>query len=44
MKQWKGVTTVHGVFQSEFQLSDLPNLGNWAILAEIGEEVRKLSD
>lgn len=41
VKQWKGASTSpHGVFQSEFQLSDLPKFGYWKILAEVGEQVR----
>lgn len=40
VKQWKGVTPVKGVFGGELQLSEQPLLGDWAIVAEIGDEVR----
>ena len=34
------MTTTKGVFSDEFQLSDLPNLGNWSITAEVSGETR----
>lgn len=39
MKKWNGVNTINGVFSGEFQLSDLPNLGEWKITAAVGDEV-----
>lgn len=42
MKKWTNVKTINGVFSGEFQLSDLPNLGEWKITAAINEQVRSL--
>lgn len=39
MKQLNGVTTVNGVFSSEYQLSDVPNFGDWQIQATVGDQV-----
>lgn len=38
LKQWSGVDTKRGVFSGEFELSDAPNLGDWHIFAEVGDE------
>ncbi|XP_031622614.1 CD109 antigen-like, partial [Contarinia nasturtii] len=40
MKKWNGVNTINGVFSSEFQLSDVPNFGEWKITAAIGDQVK----
>lgn len=42
IKQWQNVKTTKGVFADEFQISDIPNLGEWRILAEFGDE-KKIS-
>lgn len=39
IKQWKQLNTTNGVFSGEFQLSDQPNLGEWKMVAEIGDQV-----
>lgn len=38
VKKWNNVNTVNGVFSDEFQLSDLPNLGEWKITAQLNNE------
>lgn len=42
MRQWNGVNTDNGVFSDEFQLSDLPILGEWNITVAIGREQVRL--
>lgn len=39
MKKWNGVNTTNGVFSGEYQLSDLPSLGEWKITAAIADQV-----
>ncbi|XP_055324613.1 thioester-containing protein 1 allele S1-like [Sitodiplosis mosellana] len=39
IKQWLKVTPKRGVFTSEIQLSELPLLGYWKIIAQVGEEI-----
>lgn len=39
MKNWNGVNTISGVFSGEYQLSDIPNLGEWKVTAAIGDQV-----
>lgn len=39
LKAWNGVNTVNGVFSNEFQLSDVPHLGEWKITAAVGDQV-----
>lgn len=39
LKVWNGVNTINGVFSGEYQLSDLPNLGDWKITATVGDQV-----
>lgn len=39
MKNWNGVNTISGVFSGEYQLSDVPNLGEWKIKATVGDQV-----
>lgn len=39
MKKWNGVNTIDGVFSGEYQLSDLPSLGEWKITAAIDDQV-----
>lgn len=43
MKKFNGVNSVSGVFSDEFQLSDVPNLGDWELRVAIGEQVRSQS-
>lgn len=38
VKQWLKATPKKGVYTSEFQLSELPILGNWKFEANVGEE------
>lgn len=38
VKQWLKATPKTGVFTSEFQLSELPILGNWKFEAKVGNE------
>lgn len=40
IKQWKKLTTKKGVFASEFQLSELPALGDWKFEANVGKETK----
>ncbi|XP_031637598.1 pregnancy zone protein-like, partial [Contarinia nasturtii] len=40
MKKWNGVNTMHGVFSGEFQLSDVPNFGEWKITAAVGDQIK----
>lgn len=40
MKQWNGVNAINGVFSGEYQLSDIPQLGEWKVTAAIGDQVR----
>lgn len=42
MKKLNGVNTINGVYTGEFQLSDLPKLGEWKITAAVGEQVSML--
>lgn len=39
MKNWNGVNIISGVFSGEYQLSDVPNLGEWKIKAAVGDQV-----
>lgn len=40
MKQWTGVNTINGVFSGEYQLSDIPRLGEWKVTAAIGDQTK----
>lgn len=33
------MNTKNGVFSDEFQLSDLPSLGEWILMATVGDQV-----
>lgn len=39
MKKLNGVNTIDGVYSGEFQLSDLPNFGEWKITATVSDQV-----
>lgn len=39
MKKLNDVNIVNGVFTSEYQLSDVPNFGDWHIRVTIGDQV-----
>lgn len=38
MKKWNGVILINGVFSDEYQLSDVPSLGEWKITAALGDD------
>lgn len=40
IKQWIKITPKKGVFTSEFQLSELPVLGNWKFEVKVGNEIK----
>lgn len=40
IKQWLKVTPKKGVFSGEIQLSELPVLGKWKIMAQVGTETK----
>lgn len=40
IKQWLTIEPKKGVFVSEFQLSELPILGNWTLQAKIGTDTK----
>lgn len=40
IKQWLKVTPKRGVFTSEIQLSELPLLGHWKIVAQVGDDTK----
>lgn len=39
LKKLDGVNTINGVYSGEYQLSDVPSLGDWKIKANILDQV-----
>lgn len=39
VKKFDGTNTINGVFSGDFQLSEVPALGEWKITATIGDQV-----
>ncbi|XP_067205128.1 thioester-containing protein 1 allele R1-like isoform X2 [Linepithema humile] len=38
IKQWNRPSVTHGIFSGELQLSESPVLGNWKIIANVGDQ------
>lgn len=38
IKQWNRPSMAHGIFSSELELSQSPVLGNWKIIANVGDQ------